>query len=88
MNNGRYPFNGLSSTICSSSSITDLRIKLHNFDDCLYFLDGRLHELQIFIVKLKFIHDLALLRRIPSETAHNTSELLNNTVFKNSFFSY
>lgn len=73
---------GLSSTTCVSSSISHLRIKLHNFDDCLCLLDGRLNQLHTFIVKLEYIHDPSLLRRIPSEIIHNSSILLNNTVKK------
>ncbi|CAF1599863.1 unnamed protein product [Rotaria sordida] len=64
---------------CLSSSITNLRIKLHNFDDCLCLLDGRLNQLHTFIVKLEYIHDPSLLRRTPSEIIHNSSILLNNT---------
>lgn len=55
----------LSSTTCSSSTITHLNIKLHNIDDCFLLLDGRLSELQTLKVKLDFIHDQELLRRIP-----------------------
>ncbi|CAF1360538.1 unnamed protein product [Rotaria sordida] len=71
---------GLPSSTCLSSSITNLRIKLHNFDDCLCLLDGRLNQLHTFIVKLEYIHDPSLLRRTPSEIIHNSSILLNNTV--------
>ncbi|CAF3416722.1 unnamed protein product [Rotaria sp. Silwood2] len=71
---------GLSSTTCVSSSITHLRIKLHNFDDCLCLLDGRFNQLHTFIVKLEYIHDPSLLRRTPSEIIHNSSILLNNTL--------
>jgi hypothetical protein len=70
----------LPSTTCGSSSICHLRIKLHNIDDCFCLLDGRLNQLHTFIVKLDFIHDPSLLRRTPSEIAHNSSILLNNTV--------
>ena len=73
----------LSSNTCISSSISHLRIKLHNFDDCLCLLDGRLNQLHTFVVKLEYIHDPSLLRRIPSEITHNSSILLNKTVRKN-----
>ncbi|CAF0933832.1 unnamed protein product [Adineta steineri] len=82
--NNRYFFfkpllSGLSPTACISSSITHLCIKLHNIDDCLRLLDGRLNQLHTFIVKLEFIHDPELLRHYPSEITHNASILLNNT---------
>jgi hypothetical protein len=67
-------------TTCSSSTITYLRIKLHNIDDCLHLLDGRLSRLHSFLVKLDFIHDAALLRSNALEVTQYTSELLNNTV--------
>ncbi|CAF2806024.1 unnamed protein product [Rotaria sp. Silwood2] len=60
--NDIYPFRGplltgLSSTKCFSSSIVYLRIKMHNIDDCLYLLDGRLSHLRTFIVNLDYIHE-------------------------------
>jgi hypothetical protein len=72
----------LSSTTYVSSGISHLCIKLHNFDDCLCLLDGRFNQLHTLIVKLEFIHDPSLLRRTPSEIAHNSWILLNNTVKK------
>ena len=74
--------NALSFTTCVFSSISHLRIKLHNFDDCLCLLDGRLNQLHTFIIKLEYVHDPSLLRRTPSEIIHNSSILLNNTVKK------
>jgi len=71
---------GLPSTTCVSSSISHLRIKLHNFDDCLCLLDGRVNQLHTFIVKLDYIHDPSMLRRTPSEIINNSSILLDNTV--------
>ncbi|CAF4123957.1 unnamed protein product [Rotaria sordida] len=57
-----YPFrrlllDSLSSTTCSSSSIVHLRIKMHNFDDCLRLLDGRLSQLHTLIIYLDYIYD-------------------------------
>jgi hypothetical protein len=70
----------LPSTTCSSSTITYLRIKLHNIDDCLHLLDGRLNRLHSFLVKLNFVHDPALLRRNALEVIQYASELFKNTV--------
>ena len=55
-------FSPASSLQCFSSSITHLRMKLNNFDDCLYLLDGRLSQLHTFIVDLDYIHEPAKLR--------------------------
>ncbi|CAF4236934.1 unnamed protein product [Rotaria socialis] len=46
---------GLSSMRCYSSSVAHLRIRIHNFDDCLCLLDGRLSRLHTLIVKLDFV---------------------------------
>jgi hypothetical protein len=54
------------SNTCYSSSIVYLRIKLNTFDNCLCLLDGRLSQLQTFIVKVDTICD--------------TSMIINNTV--------
>ena len=48
---------GLPSTTCCSSSIVHLRIKMHNIDDCLYLLDGRLSQLHTLIIKLDYDYD-------------------------------
>jgi hypothetical protein len=70
----------LSSTTCLSSSIVHLRIKLHNFDDCLCLLDGRLNDLLTLTVNLEYIHDSLNLRISPRKITHNSLKLLNNTV--------
>jgi hypothetical protein len=70
----------LSSTTCFSSSIVHLRIKLNNFDDCRYFLDGRLSQLHTFIVNLDYIHDPSLLRRNRSKVRCNSLKIMNNKV--------
>ena len=69
----------LSSTTCSSSTLTHLNIKLHNIDDCFLLLDGRLSELHTLIVKLDFIHNQELLRRIPLETLCHSIILADKT---------
>ncbi|CAF4073711.1 unnamed protein product, partial [Rotaria sp. Silwood1] len=58
-------FNGVSPLRCFSPSIIHLRIKLNNFDDCLYLLDGRLSQLHTFIVNLDYIHDPSRMLPIP-----------------------
>ena len=60
--NERNPFtqqllSGLSPAKCSSSNIAHLRINIHNFDDCLFLLDGRLSQLHTLIVKLDFLRN-------------------------------
>jgi hypothetical protein len=52
---------GLSATRCYSSSIAHLCIKIHNFDDCLCLLDGRLSQLHTLIVKLDYIRNSSIL---------------------------
>ncbi|CAF5000352.1 unnamed protein product, partial [Rotaria sp. Silwood1] len=47
----------LPSTTCFSSNIVHLRTKMHNFDDCLRLLDGRLSQLHTFIITLNYIYD-------------------------------
>ena len=69
----------LSSTTCSSSTLTHLNIKLYNIDDCFLLLDGRLSELHTLIVKLDFIHNQELLRRIPLETLCHSIILADKT---------
>jgi len=66
-------------TTCSSSTVTRLNIKLHNIDDCFLLLDGRLSQLHTLIVKLDFIHDQALLRRLPIETLCHSIRLSDKT---------
>jgi hypothetical protein len=48
---------GLSSTRCYRSNVTHLRIRIHNFDDCLCLLDGRLSQLHTLIAKLDYARD-------------------------------
>jgi hypothetical protein len=48
---------GLSSTRCYSSIVAHLRIRIHNFDDCLCLLDGRLSQLHTLIVNLDYVRD-------------------------------
>ncbi len=64
---------GFPSTECFSASVNYLHIKIHNFDDCLYLLDGRLSQLHTLIVKLGYIHD-------PVNLRVNSSKLMNNMV--------
>lgn len=52
---------GLSPARCSSSSIVHLRINIHNFDDCLCLLDGRLSQLETLIAKLDFLRNSTIL---------------------------
>jgi hypothetical protein len=40
----------LPSTTCYSSNIVHLNVRVRNFDDCLWLLDGRLSQLHTFIV--------------------------------------
>lgn len=47
---------GLSPDRCYSSGVTHLRIKIHNFDDCLCLIDGRLSQLHTLIINLDFVH--------------------------------
>jgi hypothetical protein len=80
-----YPFrrsllSGLPSTTCSSSSIVHLRIKMHNFDDCLCLLDGRLSQLHTFIVNLDYIYDFLTTRPPSPYIIHNLLKIINNSV--------
>jgi hypothetical protein len=59
-------FIDLPSTICNSTSIVHLNVRVRNFDDCLCLLDGRLSQLHTFIVEINHID--------------NTSTIINNTV--------
>jgi len=49
-------FNQISTT-CISSSLTKLIITVQTFDDCRYFLDGRLKYLSILIICIMKIKD-------------------------------
>jgi hypothetical protein len=86
LNFSRSLLNVLSSTMCVSWSIVHLHITMHNFDDCLCWLDGRLNQLQIFIVKLEFIHDPLHLRLTPRKIRHSSLKLLNNTVRNDMYY--
>lgn len=48
-------FSGLPSTIFSSLTLTKLSIRVHHFEDCLCLLDGRLKQLNTFIVRIDHI---------------------------------
>jgi hypothetical protein len=52
---------GLSPSRCYSSGIAHLRIKIHNFDDCLCLLDGRLNQLHTLIVKVDYIRHSSII---------------------------
>jgi hypothetical protein len=58
-------------TTFSSSILTKLCINASTFDDCLYSLDGRLKQLNTFIVR---IYDIDA----PSVIVHNTVSLIDN----------
>ncbi|CAF4490168.1 unnamed protein product [Rotaria socialis] len=60
----RSLLSGLSSTTFSSSSIVHLNIKMNNFDDCRYLLDGRLTQLHTFIANLDYIYDPSTLLKL------------------------
>ncbi|CAF1480718.1 unnamed protein product [Rotaria sordida] len=73
----------LRSTTCFSSNIVHLRIKMHNFDDCLRLLNGRLSQLHTFIITLDFIYDTW-----HGTNRHSLKKINNlNTLFKLTCFS-
>ncbi|CAF1445879.1 unnamed protein product, partial [Rotaria magnacalcarata] len=76
----RSLLSGLSSTTFSSSSIVHLNIKMNNFDDCRYLLDGRLTQLHVFIANLDYIYDPVLMRVNPSKIRKISSNIKINTV--------
>ncbi|UJR22780.1 hypothetical protein I4U23_025812 [Adineta vaga] len=43
------------STICVSSTLTNLNINVSSLDDCLYILDGRFHCLSSLIIDIEII---------------------------------
>ena len=45
----------LSKTICTSSTLTELRINVSTFNDCLYLLDGSFDNLSKLIINVKHI---------------------------------
>ncbi|CAF1247349.1 unnamed protein product, partial [Rotaria sordida] len=79
-----YPFRqsllrDLPSTTCFSSNIVHLRIKMHNFDDCLYLLDDRLSQLHTFIITLDYIYDMMnFMRRRPLNIRDDSLKIINN----------
>ncbi|CAF3380934.1 unnamed protein product [Rotaria socialis] len=75
----RSLLSGLSSTTFSSSSIVHLNIKMNNFDDCRYLLDGRLTQLHTFIANLDYIYDPVLMRVNPSKIRKISSNIKINT---------
>jgi hypothetical protein len=78
----RSLMNSLSSTTFSSSSIIHLCIKMNNFDDCRYLLDGRLSRLHTFIVTLDYIYDPVMMRVNASKMRKISSKIKINTVNK------
>ncbi|CAF3072268.1 unnamed protein product [Rotaria sp. Silwood2] len=68
----------LPSTTCCSSSIVHLRIKMHNIDDCLYLLDGRLSQLHTLIIILNFIHDPVQIRLRSQKIIRRSLKIMNN----------
>ena len=74
---------GLSSTTFSSSSIVYLCIKMNDFHDCRYLLDGRLSQLHTLIVSLDYIYDPVMMRVNPSKMRKISSKIKINTVKKN-----
>ena len=53
-----FSLEDLPSTACFSSTIVHLSIKVLTFTDCLCLLDGRLNQLQTFIVEIYYITPL------------------------------
>lgn len=45
---------------CFSSSLVNLSISVHTFDDCLSLLDGRLHQLRKLCIVIEQIDDSTL----------------------------
>ncbi|CAF3344939.1 unnamed protein product [Rotaria sp. Silwood2] len=89
-----YPFErsllrDLPSTTCFSSNIVHLRIKMHNFDDCLCLLDGRLSQLHTFIITLDYIYDMwnTTVRRALN-IRHDSLKIINNLVNKHMYFYF
>ncbi|CAF3173654.1 unnamed protein product [Rotaria sp. Silwood2] len=64
----------LPSTMCYSSTLTKLRIEVNNFEDCLCLLDGRLKQLNTFIVQINDIEN-------HSSMTHNIEDLPNLKCF-------
>ena len=69
---------GLSSARCYRSNVAHLRIRIHNFDDCLCLLDGRLSQLHTLIVKLDYVRDSKII--INNE--------VNNHLIEDEFFEF
>ncbi|CAF4160160.1 unnamed protein product [Rotaria sp. Silwood2] len=68
----RRLLSGLSPTRCYSSTVAHLRIRIHNFDDCLCLLDGRLRQLHTLIVKLDYVRYSRII--INNEVKNSTIE--------------
>ncbi|CAF1244156.1 unnamed protein product [Adineta steineri] len=64
----------LRSTIFYSSTLTELSIYVHTFNDCLYLLDGRLSQLKSFTVR---VYDVDA----PLWITHNQNNLLRLKYF-------
>ncbi|CAM4820753.1 unnamed protein product [Rotaria magnacalcarata] len=64
----------LPSTACYSSNIVELNVRVRNFDDCLCLLDGRLSQLNTFIIKIDKIQN-------SSKTLDNKKILYNLKCF-------
>ncbi|CAF3439647.1 unnamed protein product [Rotaria socialis] len=64
--NNNYPFprpllSSLSSTTCFLPKIAHLCIKMHNFNDCRWLLDGRLCQLHTCIVDVDYIRKSSMI---------------------------
>lgn len=86
--NGKYTFiqsilRDLPPTTCSSSNIVHLHIKMHNFDDCLSLLDGRLSQLRTLILDLDYIRDSFLIRHNRARELINTINTVNKSIYFN-----
>ena len=75
---------GLSSTTYFSANTVHLRIRMHDLDDCLCLLDGRLSQLQTFIIDLDYIYDTfnGMHGRRPLSTRQDPLNMINNSVNK------
>ncbi len=69
----------LPSTMFFSLILTKLCINVSTFDDCLYLLDGRLHQLNTLIIR---IYDI----NAPSLIVHNKVSSFSSSIDQNAFF--
>jgi len=62
---------------------------MHNFDDCLRLLDGRLSQLHTFIITLDYIYDTwnSNARRA-LKIRHDSLKIINNLVNKHMYFYF